>query len=39
MQFLNTQDAISTLLLFYTYLLLFHVPALLEEAALRWFLK
>lgn len=34
-----SQQVISTSLPFHTYLLLFHVPALLEEAALRWFFK
>lgn len=39
LQLLNSQQVISTSLPFHTYLLLFHVPALLEEAALRWFFK
>lgn len=39
LQLLNSQQVISPSLPFHTYLLLFHVPALLEENALRWFFK
>lgn len=39
LQLLNSQQVISTSLPSHTYLLLFHVAALLEEAALRWFFK